>query len=386
MPLAISPVSCGVAADRLGAVAGVKTTVNSIDVARLAGVSQSAVSRVFTPGASVSPRMREKVLNAATALGYHPNRLATSLLTHRSRLIGIALGYLGTFYYPLAIESMVRRLRRQGYQTMIFFTERGEAADETVELFLQYRVDGVILGSVALSESWVAACDQAGVPVILFNHYIDDPRVSAVGMDNFAAGRAAGELLLAGGHQRIAYLAGVEESAPQRDREAGLRQVLSASGMPLFDRAVGNFETGAATRAARVLFDRPAAERPDAIFVANDQMAIAVMDVLRFELGLRVPDDVSVVGFDDVPQAAWPTYDLTTVRQDVDTAVSCTVATLLDRIERPPRLPQRHFLPVEMIVRSSARLPANWRAGRLRQEVPHPLWSRALAGEAGGEG
>jgi len=348
-----------------------KTTVNSIDVARLAGVSQSAVSRVFTPGASVSTLMREKVLQAAATLGYHPNRLATSLITHRTRLIGIALGYLGNYFYPLAIESMVRQLRRAGYHTMIFFTEPGEPADATVEAFLQYRVDGVVLGSVSLSSSWVCACERAGVPVILFNRFVDDPRVSTVGVDNLAGARAAAEFLVAGGHRRIAYIAGLEESSPQRDREAGFRQALTGLGVPLFDRAVGLFETEPAKRAARQLFDRPAAERPDAVFACSDQMALAVMDVVRFELGLRVPEDVSIVGFDDVPQAAWPTYDLTTVHQAIDDVVDATVDALLERIDRPTAPPRRTRSPIRFVVRGSARLPAQWpgdAAGALGQQ------------------
>lgn len=337
-----------------------KTTVNSIDVARLAGVSQSAVSRVFTPGASVSALMRQKVIAAANVLGYHPNRLAGSLITQRSRLIGIAIGYLGNFFYPLAVESLARRLRSAGYHTMMFFTEPQEAADATVEAFLQYRVEGVILASVALSSDWVSACSRAGVPVILFNRFQDDPRVSMVGIDGAAGARVIGDFLVRGGHRRIAYVGGVEDTSTQRDREAGFRQALAAHGMPLFDRAIGQFETEPARLAARQLFDRPAEERPDAVFACSDQMALAVIDVVRHELGLRVPEDVSVVGFDDVPQAGWPAYDLTTFHQDVDTVVEAVNEVLLERIARPEAPPRRVLMPGSLVVRGSARVPADW--------------------------
>jgi DNA-binding LacI/PurR family transcriptional regulator len=337
-----------------------KATVNSTDVARLAGVSQSAVSRVFTPGASVSAVMREKVMQAAAALGYQPNRLASSLITHRSRLIGIAMGYLGNFFYPLAVESLSRRLRDAGYHTMMFFTEPREAADSTVEAFLQYRVDGVILASVSLSSDWVTACERAGVPVILFNRFQDDPRVSSVSVDNVGGGAKIAEFLVRGGHRRIAYIAGVEDTAAQRGREAGFRQQLTALGMPLFDRAVGEFETEPARRAARLLFDRAAAERPDAVFACSDQMAIAVMDVVRFELGLRVPEDVAIVGFDDVPQAAWPTYDLTTVRLSIGAMIEATTQVLFERIEHPEAAPRPMQIPVSLVVRGSARVPEGW--------------------------
>ena len=340
-----------------------KASVNSIDVARRAGVSQSAVSRVFTPGASVSAGMRDKVVRAAADLGYQPNRLAGSLINHRSNLIGIAIGYLGNFFYPLAIEGLVRRLRKSGYHTMMFFTEPQEPADATVEAFLQYRVDGVILASVSLSSDWVTACERAGVPVVLFNRFQDDPRVSTASIDNAQGAACVAEFLVKGGHRRIAYIGGVEDTSTQRDREIAFRQALAAHGMPLFDRALGYFETEPSRVAARNLFDRPPDERPDAVFACSDQMALAVMDVVRHELGLRVPEDVSIVGFDDVPQASWPAYDLTTFHQEVGDMVTAVCEVLLDRIESPNAAPRRVFVPGSLVVRSSARVPSCWNGG-----------------------
>ncbi len=131
--------------------------------------------------------------------------------------------------------------------------------------------------------------------------------------DNHHGGRKLAEFLLAGGHQRIAHIAGWEGASTQQDREAGFLQGLAQGGASLYARAVGNFNFETARSAAREMFAGP--DRPDAVFVANDHMAFAVMDVLRFELGLTVPQDVSVVGYDDVALSAWSSYDLTTVRQ-----------------------------------------------------------------------
>jgi DNA-binding LacI/PurR family transcriptional regulator len=334
-----------------------KATVNSIDVARHAGVSQSAVSRVFTPGAPVSAAMRDKVMRAAASLGYHPNRLAGSLITHRSYLIGITISYLGNYYYPFAVECLCRRLRRSGYHSMMFFTEPRESADSTVEAFLQYRVDGVILASVSLSSDWVSACARAGVPVVLFNRFQADPRVSSVSVDNEQGAAEVARFLVAGGHRRIAYIAGLAGTSAQDVREASFRRTLHTLGMPLFDRAVGDFETEPAREAARQLFDRPVGERPDAVFACSDQMALAVMDVIRFEFGLRVPEDVSVIGFDDVPQAAWPSYDLTTIRQAIDKTIEATASVLFECIERPEAPPRRVLMPGSLVVRGSARIP-----------------------------
>lgn len=337
-----------------------RAIVTSTDVARRAGVSQSAVSRTFTEGASVSEEMRAKVLEAAAELDYRPNALARSLITQRSRLIGIALAYLNNQYYPMALEKLSLRLQAEGYHSLMVFAQNREPADAIVQTFLQYQVDAVILASVALSTPWVAACERAGVPVVLFNRSHEEPRFSAVTSANRDGGRTVARFLAAGGHRRIAYIAGWEGASTQRDREAGFCEGLAAAGLGIHDRAIGDFDDGRAREAARSLFVRPAAERPDAVFVANDHMALIAMDVLRFELGLRVPEDVSVVGYDDVPQAASPAYALTTVRQPVNRMVEATIRVLLDQIERPGAPPQRIEIEGPLMVRGSAHVPKDW--------------------------
>ncbi|MEM7026160.1 MAG: LacI family DNA-binding transcriptional regulator [Pseudomonadota bacterium] len=338
-----------------------KDNVTSSDVARRAGVSQSAVSRAFTPGASVSSTMRAKVLQAAEELDYRPNALARSLITQRSRIVGIALAYLDNQYYPMALEKLSRRLQDDGYHTMVFFALNKEPADALVATFLQYQVDAVILASCALSTPWVAACERAGVPVVLFNRSHIEPQFSAVTSDNVDGGRKVAEFLLAGGHERIGYIAGWEGASTQRDREAGFRAGLAAAGREHCARTVGDYADEPSRQAARAMFDRPAKERPDAVFVANDHMALIVMDVLRYELGLRIPQDVSVVGYDDVPQAAWPAYALTTLRQPVNRMVESTVRVLLERIERPDAPPERVEIKGPLMIRDSARVPAGFR-------------------------
>jgi DNA-binding LacI/PurR family transcriptional regulator len=338
-----------------------RVIATSTDVARLAGVSQSAVSRAFTPGASVSPGMRLRVLRAAAELDYQPNALARSLSTQRSRIVGVALAYLNNQYYPMALEKLTLRLQAEGYHCMVFIAQNKEPADAIVSTFLQYQVDAVILASVALSTPWVAACERAGVPVVLFNRSHEEPRYSAVTSANVEGGREVAAFLAAGGHRRVAYVAGWEGASTQRDREAGFRQGLAESGAGLFERAVGDFDDGRAREAALALFaGRPPGERPDAVFVCNDHMALIVMDVLRFELGLRVPEDVSVVGYDDVPQAAARAYDLTTVRQPVNRMVEATVRLLLDQVERPGAPPERVEIPGPLMVRGSARIPEGY--------------------------
>ncbi len=329
---------------------------SSTDVARHAGVSQSAVSRTFTPGGSVSIKTRAKVLKAAQELGYRPNALARSLITGRSRIIGLVVAYLDNLFYPTALELLSRALQQRGYHILMFMAPQTAAnVDDLLDKILNYQADGIVLASASMSSDLAARCDDAGVPVVLFNRAQDDPRFSAVTGDNLAGGRRLAEFLAAGGHKRIAYIAGWEGAATQRDREAGFLAGLEAHGLSLFARDVGNYSFPDAEAAARRMFER--ADRPDAVFVANDHMAIAVMDVLRGEFGLRVPEDVSIVGYDDVPQAAWPTYGLTTIRQSADDMVDAVVDTLLARIERGDSEPQRTIIDAPLIVRTSARIP-----------------------------
>jgi len=329
--------------------------VTAQDVAARAGVSRSAVSRVFTPGASVSDATAKRVRMAAEELGYRPNVLARSLITGQSRIIGLVVAYLDNLFYPEALEHLSKALQAEGYHVLIFMAgnKQGEVQDVIDEL-LDYQVDAIIAASVGLSNDLTTRCEAAGIPIVLFNRTQNDARLSAVTSDNFAGGRALADLLVRGGHQRIAYIAGWEGASTQGDREAGFRAGLAAHSQSLYARAVADFDLSKARTVAREMFsaDTP----PDAVFVANDHMAFAVMDVLRFELNLRVAEDVSVVGYDDVQLAAWPAYDLTTVRQPARQMVAKTVDMLIARLGGGAP-PEQITIPGPLRIRGSAKLP-----------------------------
>ena len=306
-----------------------KTQATSQDVARLAGVSQSAVSRCFTAGASVSDAMRNKVQEAARKLGYQPNAHARSLITGRSRIIGLVLSHIENLFYPAVLEQLAQRLQQDGYHLLIFISD-GHNADDLVGEILQYKVDGIVLGATTLSSALAQRCADASIPVVLFNRIMAEGSagsVSSVRSDNVGGGREIARFLVAGGHRRIAYLAGREDSSTNLERERGFREGLAEAGQRIYARAIGNYDVLQARQATRDLFAQ-AEQRPDAVFVASDQMAIAVLDTLRHELGLAVPQQVSVVGFDNVPQAAWESYALTTFEQPVQPMVEATVELL----------------------------------------------------------
>ena len=331
-----------------------KGSVTSGDVARRANVSQSAVSRTFSPGASVSPQMRRRVLAAAHELGYRPNALARAMISGRSGLIALLIAYLDNHFYPLVLELLARALQRRGYQVLLFMTDTGNQ-DSVVQRVLQYQVEGIVMASATLSSSLARQCAKTGTPVVLFNRYVASLQVSSVTSDNAEGGRLVGRFLAQGGHRRVAFIAGQEDSSTSRDREKGFIRGLTENQAAVFARVVGGYTVAGAVAAARGLFAAPV--RPDAVFVANDHMAFPVIDLLRQEFGLRVPEDVSIVGYDDVPEAGWGEYALTTVSQPAAAMVDATVAILLDQIEK--QAPARHaaMLPAQLVVRRSARLP-----------------------------
>jgi DNA-binding LacI/PurR family transcriptional regulator len=332
--------------------------ITSVDVARLAGVSQSAVSRVFTPGASASQKTAEKVRNAAERLGYRPNVLARAMITGRSRIIGLVVAYLENQFYPLALERLSRALQDRGYHILIFMAENAsDKVAEVLDELIDYQVDGIITASVGMTYDLTTRCDAAGIPVVMFNRGQDDSRISEVTSDNIAGGRRATGFLISGDHQRIAHIMGWQGSSTGRDRATGFRLAMDEAGKEPFAMIDGEYSRERTISIVRELWSGH--ERPDAIFVGNDHMAFAVMDELRFGLGLRVPEDVSIVGYDDVPMASWPAYAMTTIRQPVNRMVSATVDAILGQIEGD-RAPRKIRIDGPLMVRHSARVPQGY--------------------------
>ena len=332
-----------------------KPGVTSSEVARRAGVSQSAVSRTFTPGASISPKTREKVMAAAQELGYRPNAIARSLITNRSRIIAVVMAYLENLFYPDVLEELGRLLVKENYRLLLFTGHMDRDSDPVFDQLMQYRVDGIVLASTTLSSHLSEECATAGIPVVLFNRTTERDAVSSVTTRNREGGRRIGEFLIAGGHKRFAYISGVESSSTNRDRFGGYVEALAEAGHADIMVEVGNYDRSEAETAARKLLSRP--DRPDAIFVANDHMAVAVMDVARYEFGLTIPDDLSIVGYDDVGPARWTSYGITTMSQPLKRMVEATVNILMGQISSGEIEAEHRILSGELIVRTSARLP-----------------------------
>lgn len=327
----------------------------ALDVARRAGVSQSAVSRAFTPGASVAQETRKRIVEAARELGYRPNAIARSLITRRSRIVALVVAYLQNHFYPDVIERLSKRLQAIGYHILLFTADIDRPVDPVVAEILGYQPDAVVLASASLTSALAEQCRAAGIPVLLFNRTTEALATSSVTGDNLDGGRLIADFLVAGGHKRLGFIAGIEDSSTSRDREAGFAGRLTELGLPAPARAVGHYAFDGAAAAARQLLS--ARDPPDAIFCANDHMAIAVTEVIRAEFGWRIPQDVSLVGFDDVGPARWSAFSLTSFSQPLEPMVD-TAFDILSALLDDPTTPSRHVrVAGELVVRGSARVP-----------------------------
>ena len=325
------------------------------DVARILGISTATVSRAFTENAVIAPETRGKVLEIAERIGYQPNPFARSLTTKRSKLAGIVVADITNPFYPEVLAALTRRLQDAGLQTMLFFAGPGRNVDDSLPMLLQYSPDIAIVLAATLSSDMVRACRQVGTPVLLFNRYVPHSHAAAVCCDNLAGGRLVAEALIAAGHRRLAYVAGLADTSTNRDRFTGFRDACRELGQP--DPIVmegGSFTYEAGHDAIKDLLDL--AEPPDAVFCANDIVAIGALDAARRELNVSVPEELSIVGFDDIAMAAWPSYSLTTVRQPTNAMIEATIAQtkrlLADR-EAPG---ETQMLPGRLVRRGSARL------------------------------
>jgi DNA-binding LacI/PurR family transcriptional regulator len=286
---------------------------SSTDVARFAGVSQSAVSRTFQPGASVSEKTRQKILAAAEALGYRPSLIPRIMLTHRSYLVAIVIGAMYNPFYSMILERFLVRLQEAGKQALLVHVDSGHTLEPIVPKLASYRVDAIVSALSILSAHSADHLAQLKIPIVSFNTPITNAWVSSVCCDNFGAGRTIANLFIARGARRFGYLAGAEGSPANLERLAGYSSAIAEAGLDEATIGAADFRYEQGHRATLELFGRP--NPPDALFCANDLSAFGAIDALH-KLGLRVPDDVLVCGFDNIPTASWDAYELTTFNQD----------------------------------------------------------------------
>ncbi len=336
---------------------GERKRATSYDVAELAGVSQSAVSRVFQDGASASKDMRNRVMSAADKLGYRPNAIARGLITQRSNMVAVIISQQTNLYYPEVLFQLTQRFSDRGIRVLLFTLEHEGDIDSILETILQYRVDGIVTAAL-LSPQQVETIENAHIPVIFYNRTLREVLVNSVRCDQEEGERWLVGELHAAGHRSYAIVSGPEDSPVSAERTTGALQKLEELGVEDVTVVSGDFGYQSGRLAVTKIMNRLDTP-PDAIIVANDAMAIGCVDEVREAFGLKVPQDVSIVGFDGVGPARFAAYDLSTVRQPVGRMTEAAVSMLIDRIEDPDLSPEKRVFSGERIRGGSARMASH---------------------------
>lgn len=323
------------------------------EVAARAGVSRSAVSRTFTAGASVSPKTRAKVEQAATDLGYAPNALASSLTTGKTKLIGLVVN---NFHNPLILEVFdlfTRGLQDRGLRPLLVNLTDATDPAATVRMLRQYSVDGVIVASSTLPPSFAESFKAAELPVVhAFGRASTAPDVPVVGIDNVACGRMAAEELIRRGYARVGFLGGPRAATSTQDRAAGFLGRLAEhpeTAVTVSYAAEYTFDAGR-EQMQLLLADGPA----DAYFCGDDLIAVGALSAIR-EAGLSVPGDIGLIGLNDMEMARWQLIALTTIRQPVATIIEAAIELVVATIETPDLPPEVRLFPCDVVERGTLR-------------------------------
>lgn len=325
--------------------------VTSYDVARVAGVSQSAVSRCFNGGPGVSAKTRAAITKAAEALGYRPNAIARMLSTKRSNLVAVIVANLG--FNPDFVRTLNRLFTERGLTVMLFTLDHEEDADRVIDQFWQYRVDGVV-SAAKLSERHVQMLVERRLPLVFINRTYNNMPVNSVCCDQAEGERWLVERLCAAGHRRFAIITGPKDSSVSDQRVSGAVEWLRAAGVEAPKILPGDFTYDGGAAAMRAI--AKSGKTPDAVICANDYTAIGCIDEARHGLKLDVPRDISIVGFDGAAPGRWASYDLTTVRQPTQAMVNAAIDMLMARIDDPDLAMEKRSYSGELILGRSARL------------------------------
>lgn len=329
--------------------------VTSYDVALVAGVSQSAVSRCFKPGASVSKDTYKRVMEAASSLEYIPNAAARSLITRRSNMVAVIISNAANLYYPEALSELSKQVARRGKRVLLFTLTRESELDAVMNDVWQYQVDGVI-AAATLSEAQVAEFGRRRVPLVVFNRNLRGQAANTVACDQYEAGRALASRLAAAGHRVFGIIDGAQDNAVASERRRGVCERLAELMLPEPLIVRGNFDYTSGKLGLREIIARSNGRVPDAVICGTDVMAIGCLDCARHELGLNVPEQLSVAGFDAVEASEWLSYKLTTLRHPMQQMAAAAADLLHNLIENPGGAAEKRMFAPHFIEGDTARL------------------------------
>lgn len=316
--------------------------LTSEDVARAAGVSASAVSRAFTPGASVAPEKRARILRAARELGYRPNVMARAVVTRRSNVVGLILFNETNRHHPGVLLALSQAFSTIGVRIMLFLLEGVDEVGAVIDHILSYQLDGVI-AAAPIPPEHLEHLAQAGVPLLSYNRPGEDG-VASVSCDHHASGVLIARHVLHSGARRIALIRSYAESFVGNERMRGVEEELARGGATVVAEFRGDFDYD---RGVAAITDWAARgiDDYDAVIAANDMMAIGAKDALIHKLGKRVPDDVAVAGFDGIEASRWLSQGIASVDQPIDHMARAAVEMMALRIEDNQLPAERRLFP-----------------------------------------
>lgn len=328
--------------------------VTSYDVAIVAGVSQSAVSRCFKPGASVSKSTHARVMKAAALLDYIPNAAARSLITRRSNMVAVLITNKSNLYYPELLAELSQHLSTLGKRVLLFPLAREADVDRVLNDVWQFQVDGVIVAA-RMSDEHVAEFERRGMPLVLFNRTLRNQSVNTVTCDHLEAGRTLVSRLAAAGHRRFGIIGGTTDTTVAGERRRGACERLAELGLPPPVIVPGEYDYDSGASGLKALIEKMGGV-PDVILCGSDVMAIGCLDCARHELGIDVPGQMSVAGFDAVEPSNWLSYNLTTLRQPMPKMAAAAANLLCAVIDSRETLVERRLFSAQFIEGATARL------------------------------
>jgi DNA-binding LacI/PurR family transcriptional regulator len=329
-----------------------ESPITSRDLAELIGVSQSAVSRAFTPGASISPPLRARVLAAAERLGYSPQPVGRRLSGHQGDVVGLVISDLRNPFYSALLERLTQALQQAGLQTLLFNVTQGADVKQQLAALRLFNVPLVIVISATVLSAKDLLWAAEGRRMLLVNRVAAETDLPSITCDSVAGTRAVADHFHELGVRKVAYVGGLAHTVIARERRDAFITRIAEHGMTLTDALIaGEYSYMAGWRAAQ---DLSLSSRPEAVFFANDILATGGMDALRDQCGLSVPHDIAVAGFDDIAMSSWPRYRLTTVRQPIVAIVDAAMARAV-QMQQPDPGPHDLRLPGTLIVRASTR-------------------------------
>lgn len=327
------------------------------DVARQAGVSVATVSRVLNSSGPVSPATRRRVESVAKDLEYVPHGGARSLITRRTTNLGVVLPDVHGEFFSELIRGMDRATQAAGYHLLLTGSHANGAELAAALRVMRGRVDGLILMSPDIELTELDGVAPTGLPVVLINAGVTDgQRFDTLNVDNQGGAREAVKHLVSLGRTRVGLIGGTPSNHDARERQAGYREGLRESGLepdPALE-VLSDFSKAGGQRSALALMGLN--PRPTAVFAANDSMAVGALSAFR-EAGVRVPEDVALVGFDDIPIARYVTPPLSSVKVDLPRLGERAVELLLEALQDPSTHEPRHeVVEAKLVIRRSSRL------------------------------